>query len=349
MAHELEFQDGTASMFSVRETPWHQHGHVIQDAPSFDEAIRLARLDYHVSKFPVKVTLPTLDGKDTYEVPSKKAYTTWRLDRNIELGAVGPDYEPVQNVDAFRVIEPLLDKGVLKLETGGVLRDGADAWLMGRWDLEKFGPITREVFGNEVLAYAFLACNHSGRRGILAKKTNVRVVCANTLGFAESSDGDSITVRHTGDALQRLIEAAENLFLNFVEEYEVLSLQYKAMKETFLTDEQFKALVLDVVAPDPRENPRFNPEARMAEAVVARYETKAATLNRLWTGGSGHTGDESAWEAYNGVVEALDHDIDGLWPTRTGVYRTQALLDGTLAQMKRQVLHNLVKVSVTQG
>lgn len=342
MAHELEFQDGVASMFSVRQTPWHQFGHVISEAPTFDEAIRLAKLDYTVVKRPTKIVIE-IPGGDTYLKDSAKSFATIRTDTNQELGSVGPDYEPVQNLDAFRIIEPLLDKGVMTLETGGVLRDGADAWLQGKWDLEKFGPITREVFSNEVVPYALLACNHAGRRGVLVKKTNVRVVCANTLGFAESDDGESITIRHSGDALQRLIEAAEGLFLNFVEEYEVLSLQYKAMKETFLSEADFKALVLDVVAPDPRENQKFNPEARMADAVVERYENKKKTLVRLWEAGSGHVADHSAWEAYNGAVEALDHDVDGLWPNRSGVYRTQSLLDGTLATMKKQVLNNLVE------
>ena len=36
------------TMFSVRETPWHGLGTIIQDAPDSKEAIRLAGLDWKV-------------------------------------------------------------------------------------------------------------------------------------------------------------------------------------------------------------------------------------------------------------------------------------------------------------
>lgn len=344
MAHELEFKQGIASMFTVRESAWHRHGHVIAEAPSFDAGMELGQLNYLVDKRPTQYPITLADGSPGFQ-DSRKAFVTVRVDTGRELGAVGPDYQPVQNIDAFRVFEPLLDKGVLTLETGGVLREGADAWLMGKWDLTKFGPITREVFGSEVVPYALLATNHTGKRGVLVQKTNIRVVCANTLGFAEDAQEQRVIVRHSGEAQQRLIEAAESLFLNFIEEYEVLSLQYQAMKETFLSEADFQRLVLATVAPDPRKHKRWNPEARMAEAVVVRHAAKVQEVTRLWTEGAGHVGNHSAWEAYNGAVEALDHD-EALWPSRGGVYRTQKLLDGELGRMKHKVLHDLVAVSV---
>ena len=98
-------------------------------------------------------------------------------------------------------MKPLVDQGVLRLETGGVLRDGADAWLLGQWDLSKFGDVANEVFGAEgILPYATVMANHSGRRGILLGSTSIRICCSNTLGAAQwrwaSADGrKSITVR----------------------------------------------------------------------------------------------------------------------------------------------------------
>ena len=335
MAHELEFVNGTASTFSVGETPWHKEGHLLVAAPSFDEAIRLARLDYTVEK--IRTFAPSAGGV----LAPTGAYITRRTDTQKELGVVGEDYAPVQNLDGFRVLEPLLDQGVLSLETGGVLRDGADAWLLGKWEIERFGPITREVFGHEVVPYALLALNHSGRRGILGKKTNVRVVCANTLGFAEGGKGEQFVIRHTGDAQEKLVEAANELFNRFVEEYEALAGQYRQLKQTFLTDAEFRELVVRPIAVDPRSRPEFNPEARLAEKVVERYENKVAELERLWVAGKGHTGDHSAWEAYNAAVEAIDHNRE-LWPSRSGSYRLGRLMTGDLAKMKDTVLNNLV-------
>jgi phage/plasmid-like protein (TIGR03299 family) len=342
MAHELEFRNGRASMFSVNETPWHRYGTILAGAPTFDDALRLGNLDYEVVRAPTY--LPVNDGADF--VQSKTAFVTRRTDTGHELGRVGPDYTPIQNVDAFGVLRPLVDSGVLKLETGGVLRNGADAWLLGRWDIDRFGPVVREVFADKVVPFSTVLANHSGRRAVLVGNTPIRIVCANTLGMAEtagSSRWESVT--HVGAASTRLVEAAERVFGGVIERYEVIAAQYRALKARALTSDEFAEHVLDLIAPDPRALPSFVPDAKMAESVVARAEAKRDELTRLWTAGRGHVGDSSAWEAYNGVVEALDHDEQGLWPTRGGVYRTASLLDGQYSRMKNTVLDRLVSLA----
>lgn len=352
MAHELSFttdEQGvrTADMFSVLQTPWHNEGTLLGEHPSLDRAIEVARLDYRVEKLPVKLVLPTADGNDTFERQSTKAFVTMRMDRQIELGSVGPDYQVVQNVDAFRAtIGPLVDEGVLQLETGGVLREGADAWLLGRFNIDKFGPVVREVFADEVVPYALVKINHAGRRNNEVVLTPIRVVCANTLGAAESEvDGGhakAASIRHTGDAEARMVEAALTLFGGIVERYEVIAKQYRLLKGFYLDEALFRSLVIaPALGQHPTERKGWNPEARQANAVIERYERRATEVTRLWREGKGHAGDDSAWEAYNGLVEAIDHN-DDLFPTRSGVYRTQALLEGTLRDQKQAALSSLV-------
>lgn len=352
MPHELSFTDvdgvRTADFFEVGSvrTAWHREGVLLPEAPSLDRALEVARLDYPVEKVPVTLTLRT-EGGDTFERQSTKAFVTLRTDRNVELGSVGPDYHVVQNRDAFRAtIGPLLDAGLLVLETGGVLRDGADAWLLGRFDLSKFGPVCQEVFGNEVLPFALVKVNHSGRRNNEIVLTPTRVVCANTLGMAEQEvDGGhsrAASIRHTGDAEARMVEAAETLFGGIVERYEVIARQYRLLKGFYLDAAAFRSLVIEpAIGVHPAERQRFNPEARMAAAVVERWEKKFQRITWLWTNGKGHVADGSAWEAYNGLVEAIDHDAE-LFPLRAGVYRTQALMEGTLRDMKQASLNALV-------
>ncbi len=344
MAHELHYTDGVADFFEVgaRRSAWHRAGCLLPAAPTLDQAIEVAHQGYEVETVQTFREIDTPDGP-VYR-PSR-AYITRRTDTGAELGVVSANYVPVQNRDAFRAIEPLLDAGVLALETGGVLRDGADAWLLGRFDLARFGPVCREVFADEVVPYGLVAVNHSGRRGILLALTPIRVVCANTLGAAETRttqgvDG-SITVAHTGEAHAKVIAAAAQLFAAIVERHEVIARHYQLLKQTVLSPADFKALVLDVVAPDPRTHAQWTPDARMAESVVVRYERKRDEVTRLWHEGTGHVGDGSSWEAYNGAVEALDHRAD-LFPTRRGVYRTASLLDGTLRDLKHRVLDSLL-------
>lgn len=336
----------TADFFSVRETAWHREGKVLADHPSLDEALKIGQLDYLIEKRQV-----TIDG--TNGVVSKRAFVTYRPDRSIELGSVGPDYKVVQNKDAFALtIGPLVDNKLVSLETGGVLRDGADAWLLGTLNLDTFGPTAREVFPElGVNPFVMVKVNHSGRRNNEIILTLVRAVCANTVGLIETqidagtkaesdigeeTDGETkaIGVRHTGDVEQKMVAAAEKLFGGLVKRAEVAAESYRLLKQTTLTASQFRQLVLlPSIGVHPTRRKNWNPEARGASGVITRYEEKGAEIVRMWTEGTKHTGDHSAWEAYNGLVEAIDHNEE-LFPMRGGVYRTQGLLDGMLRQMK---------------
>lgn len=365
MAHELEFDAaGKGKMFSVLETPWHREGHVLTQAPSFDEAIRLAGHDYTVEVRPTyrKITVGTATNPVSGEkmpiedyIENEQAKITVRTDSMSELGSVGRSYTPLQNRDAFGVLVPLLDQGLATLETGGTLRGGADAWMMVRFNLERFGEQAREVLGDELLPFGLIANNHNGRRGVLLQITPVRVVCANTLGMteqraglgdqAEGESANAILVRHTAEVEAKVVEAAEKLFAGIVARYEVVAKQYKRLKAYHLDTALFRQLVVGTVAPNPSEQKGWNPEARMAESVMARWEKKRDALETLWTAGKGHTGDHSAWEAYNAVVEAIDHDRDGLFPLRSGVYRTQALMQGEYGRLKQRCLDKLVRAA----
>lgn len=119
MAHELSFTNGKADFFSVVETAWHREGTVLDKAPTLEEALALANMNYTVEKRPL--TIQGNGGGAT----SEKAFVTWNADKNCELGSVGPAYTVVQTRDAMAAtLGPLLDAGVLKIETGGVLRNG---------------------------------------------------------------------------------------------------------------------------------------------------------------------------------------------------------------------------------
>lgn len=344
MAHEVATtQDGRDAFFEVGMIPtaWHRLGTHLIEAPTLEEAVTVAGLNYPVEKRPAHIRKLTPEG-DEYFIESKKAFITWRPDTNTELGSVSARYQVVQNIDAWRVLEPLLDQGLCKLETGGVLRDGADAWLLVRWNVEDFGPVVKEVFADEIIPFGLLANNHSGRRGILLQLTPIRVVCANTLSFAEDGNGDKVVVPHVGDAEAKLTDAAQHLFGAMIERYERVARAYKVLKGEFMDTALFRELVLDVAAPHPFDNPKFNPEAKLAHVVVKRAEERRDTIMDAWHNGAGHVGDSSMWEAYNAVVEIVDHRTD-LFPTRGGSWRTASLLDGKLRKTKDAVYNGLME------
>jgi phage/plasmid-like protein (TIGR03299 family) len=360
MSHELAFVGGEAQMFysKVGGSPWHSYGVEIDGQEQFDwEGVMARHFDewkYH--KLPYSrpehpLAAPAPGQPEPVYVKGRGAFYVWCETTRKELGNVGGAYEVVNNREAFEVLKPLVDSHLAALETGGVLRDGADAWLLVRWNLERFGPDVREVFEKDggIQPYSTVMANHSGRRPILLGNTPIRVVCANTLGQAECDAGDVAggrgserwrAVPHKQDAKSRLVEVAQDLFHGIVERYEVIARAYRLLMQTRLDDEAFTRMVLDVVAPDPRLKKDWNPEAKLAGVVLERFQKKRAHLRHLWVEGKGHTGEKNCWYAYNATVEALDYNKD-LWPSRSGVWRAASLLTGELAAMKNTVLDRL--------
>jgi phage/plasmid-like protein (TIGR03299 family) len=338
MAHELDRFNGTRrhTMFSVRQTPWHREGVVLAEAPTLDEAMVLSGTNFEVGTRPVY--LQEADGSFSKSVTGQAIV---RLDRAETIGEavfklVGDDYRPLQNRDAFGVLEPLLDKGVAKLETGGTLRGGRDVWMLVRFDVKD--PVVQEVFANEVVPYGLITNNHSGQAKARVKKTPIRVVCANTLGMAFNDGWEDIAVSHRGDAKVRMVEAAEKMFGAIIERYRIIAEQYKALKARILTVEEFTRTVLDTAAPLPEKLDTLRTEHLTIRGYDARMEARTQQRNaitRAWTNGRGHVGDHSAWEAYNGAVEVIDHNAE-LFRTRGS--RVAAILSGRLVQAKDRVL-----------
>lgn len=345
MAHELDqAADGSAAMFSTRETPWHGLGKVLREAPSLAEGMVLGGLNFEVELRDLTVRAE-FEGEAEISVPDHKAVV--RTDRNKVLGVVGSRYQPLQNYDAFRVLEPLLDRGVAKLETGGTLREGRDTWMMVRFDIDQ--PQVREVFASEVVPFGLISNNHSGNRQVVLQETPIRVVCANTLGMAlrqGAKSGRAIGVRHTASVEAKVIEAAEELWKSLIERYTLIAGQYAALKKHYLEVAQFRALVLDVISPIPVLEPGQE-KPKNFERSVAKAEERRANVSSLWWNGKGHKGDGSAWEAYNATVESIDHDVDEIWSTRGD--RLASLMDGRLGQMKQDVLDGLVAAATREA
>lgn len=344
MSHELDrnAHTGRLASFSVRLTPWHREGFTLAEAPSLAEGLRLAGADYQVALAEVHATMPAnAEVHPGALVDASPARAVVRLDRGTVLAVVGEDYRPLQNRDAFQILEPLLDAGVAQLETGGTLREGRDAWMMVRFNIAD--PVVQEAFAGEVIPFGLIANNHSGERRALLMETPVRVVCANTLGQATRGArvGHSVSVTHRGDARVKLVDAAQELFAQVVDRYRVIGAQYVALRARILSVEEFTRTVLDTLAPMPSkaEMDALTPAGR--DRSLDRLNATRSTVSRLWTAGTGHTGNLSAWEAYNGAVEALDHDPETFRATGS---RLQSLMTGRLGYLKSQVLTELVGI-----
>jgi len=326
---------------------FHREGTVFDGSPTLSAALTQAALAYDVATVPAYQRIVTPSGDEFYR-ESKTTKIVTRLDTHAELGSVGTRYRVLQNADAFRALEPLIDTGILTLEAGGVRDGGASAWLLGQFDIARFGETVQEVFGGDgLLPYAVISTNHNGKSGTNASLWVYRRVCVNGLGYFTRRQ--AITVRHTGNTAAKMVSASAQVFAGVVERSAVAAAQYRALQGFYLDEAMLKSLVLDVVAPDPSKEKGFDPKSPRADMVMERHGARVTELRRLIRSGAGHTGDGSAWEAYNGVVEALDHNVSGLFPVRGGTGRLGALLDGSLSATKGEVLAGLVTAAAANA
>jgi phage/plasmid-like protein (TIGR03299 family) len=187
MAHEFE------SGFLVKEAAWHKLGTVIQEAPTIEEGIRLAGLDWKVSM----ENLFLADGRIT----TQKAVIR-ETDKRI-LGYGGENWTPLQNTEAFAFFDEFLKTNEVQLETAGSLRHGQRIWVLARIK----SAVGEVIKGDPIQRYFMLSNAHTRGVAVSVGFTDVRIVCKNTLAMAEQSTSSKLLrIHHSKNVAQNLEE-----------------------------------------------------------------------------------------------------------------------------------------------
>lgn len=256
------------SMFSTRVTPWHGLGKIVAEAPTSEDAIHLAGLDWDV----VQQKIYLEDGTEI-----KDAYANVRSTDNKPLGIVGNRYQIVQNVEAFSFTDSLLGEGV-KYETAGSLKDGKTIWLLAKL------PDKYEILGDKIDPYIVFTNTHDGTGSVKVAMTPVRVVCNNTLNMALHSATRTWTTRHTGDINKKLTDAQNTLQLaqNYMNETKVLFEKLNAVK---MNDILLHRAVNNLVPIVPEMSTRQEENAKTIRAdIITRYNDAPDLVDRDKTG-----------------------------------------------------------------
>lgn len=219
------------SMFSVRETPWHGLGTIVNEALNSEEAIRMAELDWSVNSAPIF-------DQNGNEIPGFKANTRDKDDSI--LGIVSDRYRIVQNSEAFEFTDSLFDADEIRYETAGSLRNGKTIWLLAKMP-------TTKILGDDVDPYICFRNTHDGTGAVTVCATPIRVVCNNTLNIALNTAKRSWSTKHMGDLAGKLHEAKVTLGLmnEYMEKLDEAADEYANRK---ISDAQI-AKILDELFP----------------------------------------------------------------------------------------------------
>lgn len=241
MAHNINYneQSGKHSFFSVKEKAWHNLGQIIEDYPTSAEAIFHAGLDYEVEKR--KLFTPTLENS-TIEVPNY--FSSIRTDNNAVLGVVGKDYQIVQNRDAFSFFDSIVDGDGILYETAGALGNGNRIFITAKL------PDYIQVGKDDLIEkYLFLTTSHDGSGSITVAFTPIRIVCANTLNAALRNQTNTIRIRHTSNAKQRLEQAHKVMGISDMLSVKLESI-FNDWTKVRISDSELKKLIQIALIPN---------------------------------------------------------------------------------------------------
>ena len=321
MAHELEMlKDGTAS-FASTQVEWHGLGRKVDRAMTSEEALREASLDWGVSK---RVLMTGGQPVGTHMAVCRDT------DDSI-LGIVGAKYKPLQNREAFGIMDELVSDGSMRYEAAGSLRNGSRIFLTGKIGSNEIVP------GDRVDDYMVLYNTHDGSSALRVLWTQTRVVCANTVAMALSGakKADGIAIRHTVNMKNRVAQARQVLGLaSAYNEAVAERSRYLATKR--MSDAAMNAF-LDELLPD-----------RDIEADSRQNNTRRLHIREdifdLWNGngmGSDITGVAgTAWGAFNAVTEYTNHHSKV--KRDSSEFRVESVLFGTGADMNRNAMKLLL-------
>jgi phage/plasmid-like protein (TIGR03299 family) len=328
MAHNLEvFADGSASMFSARETPWHHLGVVTDGAVTAQEALKLARLDWEVTKHPVQTVIADADGVSTVDIPNRFATvrTSPETGRFEPLGVVGKDYTVVQNWENADFLNALVDESGAVFETAGSLAGGRRVFLTMKM------PNQILVAGVDAINEYIVATNaHDGTASFQVMTTPIRVVCQNTLNVALASK-NKISLQHTSRVTSRIQEAREALKLSFryMDDFQEMA---EKLIEKQISDDKFMVVV------DKLWEPTL--DAKKGEPTKLTVDRRLA-LKSIFTGSpTCEVGRGTAWAAFNAITEYTDWYAPE-W--KNGTTRAQRIASGSLDNTKDRALGLLLR------
>ena len=335
MSHNLYFniQRQQHSFFSVKEKAWHGLGKIVQDYPNSAEALQFAGLDYTVEKrklFTFDNENEATNGDLEIKIPEIEVpdfYATLRTDTEQVLGVVGKEYKVVQNTDAFSFFDSIVGGEGIQYETAGALGRGERIFITAK--LPGYITVGRDDL---IEKYLFLTTSHDGYGSIMAAFTPVRIVCNNTLNAALRNCTNSITIRHTENAKERLTEAHKIMGIT-----NQLSSQLEAIfnhwAKVRITDPEVQKLLQLAMVPNKEVLHNIQTGQldelstcfkNMCDDVFAYYQTNPTQQT--------DTARDTVFGAYNAVTGYFQN----VRTYKDEELKLKSLLYGGIAQMKTQ-------------
>jgi phage/plasmid-like protein (TIGR03299 family) len=181
------------------------------------------------------------------------------------LGVVGDGYRPLQNADAFRLADDLVDSGRAHWIGAGATRGGARVHAVMRLDREiRIGDST----GEDVLPLLVLRNGHDGGLALTIGVAPFRLACLNGMLLPVTAAARTWKARHTATIGERLHDARRTLEIawTYYDELEDLGARLLARRVSRPEVER----IIGRLVPDPTGPAATERRRRAAEEVRLR-------------------------------------------------------------------------------
>lgn len=303
MAHEVE------TMAWTNTVPWHGLGQQVPQGITTDEMLRLAKIDWTVSKRPLFIGDWTTSADGTRVASNNAdselctdAYALVRDSDNKVLDVVGRAYTPVQNHQAMGFFREFVEGGKAYIDTAGSLRGGKIVWVLA--SLNKSFKLAGK---DEVKGYLMMSSPHQQGKAQIMKFTSIRVVCNNTLTAALRSDKKSELRRaHRAEfdaAAQDKAKDALGIARDQFEEFAEFSLKLSKTKVDPLQAARLIAQAFgDEDLADAESIELVRKEGSKGTVIALDALEKAPGAKLL-------SADGTAWGVLNAVTYTTDHSL----------------------------------------
>lgn len=200
-----------------------------------------------------------------------------RSDNEIPLGVVSGAYETVQNRDLLRLVNPMVEEGILTIANIGHLNHGAKVFIQAQIAQEF------QVLGEDYKAFITLLNGHVGNHSVAIGPSNVRVICNNTFAMSYASIENKF--RHHEGVNERVMETAE--VIDFVNEaMAAYSANAEKLAKASCSANQFSKFL----------------EGVYDKEIVKMRDSLVETLNGLFYNGAGNEG-KTFYDAVNAITD----------------------------------------------
>lgn len=333
MSHDLEQRNGTASFAynANHGDPWHRLGTAVDGNMTIEEALRVAKADFTVTKEPLFAAAKLVNGV-VQDVPVPGKIATVRTvpdsDELQVLGILGDGYGVVQNEEALEAAYSIVgaSDGSAYLDTLGVLGNGERLFSYLRLEDLVIDPVgINDTIERGLVIY----WSHDGSIAMTYAFTDVRAVCKNTVQMGVAGAQRLFKAKHTSAVQDRMKEAQKVLGVSttwadkFKEQAErMLAVPYTERNFTRYLDRVF-----------PKAAATTERKLRNIEGIHAQVRGIFANERNSQTYGT------NGWTMYNSVVEYLDHGRDateaarleatmtpGSWVEKRKLFAAEAVL-----------------------